>query len=156
MIIKLRRFATIKAWPTKFGNKTTSYKPNQKIPLLIAANTEAGGDGAVNDGTKVGDEIKVAATNDPKYAYEMGRIAGIEAAAVGCNASFAPIVDLTRNWRNPIIASRNWGSNVDQIITLSKEYMRGIMEHGIMPFAKHFPGDGIDERDHHLSLHQTR
>ncbi|SUN49969.1 glycosyl hydrolase, family 3 [Streptococcus dysgalactiae subsp. dysgalactiae] len=123
-----------------------------KIPLLIAANTEAGGDGAVNDGTKVGDEIKVAATNDPKYAYEMGRIAGIEAAAVGCNASFAPIVDLTRNWRNPIIASRNWGSNVDQIITLSKEYMRGIMEHGIMPFAKHFPGDGIDERDHHLSF----
>ena len=36
----------------------------------------------------------------------MGRIAGIEAAAVGCNVSFAPIVDLTRNWRNPIIANR--------------------------------------------------
>ncbi|MGT2887101.1 beta-hexosaminidase [Streptococcus didelphis] len=122
-----------------------------KLPMLIAANTEAGGDGAVTDGTKVGDEIKVAATNDPKYAYEMGRIAGIEASAVGCNASFAPIVDLTRNWRNPIIANRNWGSNVDQIITLSKEYMRGIMDYNIMPFAKHFPGDGIDERDHHLS-----
>lgn len=123
-----------------------------KIPMLIAANTEAGGDGAVNDGTKVGDEIKVAATNDPKYAYEMGRIAGLEASAVGCNASFAPIVDLTRNWRNPIIANRNWGANVDQIIELSKEYMKGIMEYGIMPFAKHFPGDGIDERDHHLSF----
>ncbi|MGT2932954.1 glycoside hydrolase family 3 protein [Streptococcus catagoni] len=123
-----------------------------KIPLLIAANTEAGGDGAVTDGTKVGDEIKVAATNDPKYAYEMGRIAGLEAAAVGCNASFAPIVDLTKNWRNPIIASRNWGANVDQVINLSKEYMRGIMEYNIMPFAKHFPGDGIDERDHHLSF----
>ncbi|MDU6444696.1 MAG: glycoside hydrolase family 3 N-terminal domain-containing protein, partial [Streptococcus sp.] len=123
-----------------------------KIPLLIAANTEAGGDGAVTDGTKIGDEIKIAATNDPKYAYEMGRIAGIEAAAVGCNVSFAPIVDLTRNWRNPIIANRNWGSNVDQVITLSKEYMKGIMEQGIMPFAKHFPGDGIDERDHHLSF----
>ena len=26
-----------------------------KIPLLIAANTEAGGDGAVTDGTKIGD-----------------------------------------------------------------------------------------------------
>lgn len=123
-----------------------------KIPMLIAANTEAGGDGAVNDGTKVGDEIKVAATNDPKYAYEMGWIAGLEASAVGCNASFAPIVDLTRNWRNPIIANRNWGANVDQIIELSKEYMKGIMEYGIMPFAKHFPGDGIDERDHHLSF----
>ncbi|HGD2988759.1 TPA: glycoside hydrolase family 3 protein [Streptococcus agalactiae] len=116
-----------------------------KLPMLIAANTEAGGDGAVTDGTKVGDEIKVAATNDPKYAYEMGRIAGMEASAVGCNASFAPIVDLTRNWRNPIIASRNWGANVDQIISLSKEYMKGIMQYNIVPFAKHFPERDLDD-----------
>ncbi|WP_105111693.1 glycoside hydrolase family 3 protein [Streptococcus suis] len=123
-----------------------------KIPLLIAANTESGGNGAVTDGTKIGDEIKIAATTDPHYAYEMGKVAGLEAAAVGCNASFAPIMDLSRNWRNPIIANRTWGANVDQVIELSKEYMRGIMEHGIVPFAKHFPGDGIDERDHHLSF----
>ncbi|WP_161978547.1 glycoside hydrolase family 3 protein [Streptococcus sp. S784/96/1] len=122
-----------------------------KIPLLIAANTESGGNGAITDGTKIGDEVKIAATNDPKYAYELGRIAGLEASAVGCNASFAPIMDLSRNWRNPIIANRTWGADVEQVLTLSKEYMRGIMEHGIMPFAKHFPGDGIDERDHHLS-----
>lgn len=122
-----------------------------KIPLLIAANTESGGNGAANDGTKIGDEVKVAATNNPKYAYELGRIAGVEAAAVGCNASFAPIMDLSQNWRNPIIANRTWGSDADQVLSLSKEYMRGIMEQGIIPFAKHFPGDGIDERDHHLS-----
>ncbi|MTB64536.1 beta-hexosaminidase [Streptococcus sp. zg-86] len=122
-----------------------------KIPLLIAANTESGGNGAVTDGTKIGDEVKVAATNDPKYAYELGRIAGLEASAVGCNASFAPIMDLSRNWRNPIIANRTWGAEVEQVISLSKEYMRGIMQYGIIPFAKHFPGDGIDERDHHLS-----
>lgn len=122
-----------------------------KIPLLIAANTEAGGDGAANDGTKIGDEIKIAATNDARYAYEMGRVAGLEASAIGCNASFAPIMDLTRNWRNPIIANRAWGADVQQTIDFSKAYMEGIMEHGILPFAKHFPGDGIDERDHHLS-----
>lgn len=127
-----------------------------KIPLLIAANTEAGGDGAVTDGTKVGDEIKVAATNDSKYGYELGRISGLEASAVGCNASFAPIVDLTRNWRNPIIANRTWSDDVDKTIEFSKEYMRGIMEYNIMPFAKHFPGDGIDERDHHLSYASNR
>ena len=127
-----------------------------KIPLLIAANTEAGGDGAVTDGTKVGDEIKVAATNDPKDAYKLGQVSGLEASAVGCNASFAPIVDLTRNWRNPIIANRTWSDDVDLTIELSKEYMRGIMEYNIMPFAKHFPGDGIDERDHHLSYASNR
>ncbi|MGV4415943.1 glycoside hydrolase family 3 protein [Trueperella pyogenes] len=122
-----------------------------KIPLLIAANTERGGDGAVTDGTYVGHAVKIAATNDPYYAYEMGRISGVEAAAVGCNWSFAPIVDIMRNWRNPIISTRAFSADPNQVLELSRQYMRGIMESGIMPTAKHFPGDGIDERDQHLS-----
>lgn len=122
-----------------------------KIPLLIAANTEAGGNGAAPDGTYVGWEVKVAATGDKKYAYELGRISGIEAAAIGCNWSFAPIVDLYRNWRNPIVSVRTWSADPDQTIELALEYMRGIMESNIMPAAKHWPGDGIDERDQHLS-----
>lgn len=124
---------------------------NSKIPMLIAANTESGGNGACTDGTYIGHEIKVAATNDKKYAYELGRVSGVEAAAIGCNWSFAPIVDLLRNWRNPIISTRTWSADVDQTIELSLEYMRGIQESGIAPAAKHFPGDGIDERDQHLS-----
>ena len=58
---------------------------NSKIPLLIAANTEMGGNGACQDGTYVGNEVKIAATNDKRYAYEMGRVSGVEAAAIGCN-----------------------------------------------------------------------
>ena len=122
-----------------------------KIPMLIAANTEAGGNGACTDGTYVGWEVKIAATREPRYAYELGRISGVEAAAIGCNWSFAPIVDLYRNWRNPIISQRTWSADVEQTIELSLEYMRGIQESGIAPAAKHFPGDGIDERDQHLS-----
>ena len=125
---------------------------NSKIPLLIAANTEAGGNGACTDGTYLGYEVKVGATNDAKYAYELGRISGIEASAIGCNWSFAPIVDINRNWRNPIISNRCFSQDPDQVLECSLEYMRGIMEYGIMPAAKHFPGDGIDERDQHLSF----
>lgn len=124
---------------------------NSKIPLLIAANTEAGGNGACTDGTLVGAQVKIGATNDPKYAYEMGRVSGVEAAAIGCNWSFAPVVDINRNWRNPIISTRCYSSDPDKVLEFSLEYMRGIMESGIMPAAKHFPGDGVDERDQHLS-----
>ena len=125
---------------------------NSKIPLLIAANTEAGGNGACTDGTYVGYEVKIGATNDKKYAYEMGRISGVEASAIGCNWSFAPIVDINKNWRNPIISNRCWSESPDTVLEYSLEYMRGIMESGIAPAAKHFPGDGIDERDQHLSF----
>ena len=39
---------------------------NSKIPLLIAANTEAGGNGACVDGTYIGKETKNADTADKK------------------------------------------------------------------------------------------
>lgn len=123
-----------------------------KIPLLIAANTEAGGNGACTDGTEVGVQVKIGATADAKYAYEMGRVAGIEAAAVGCNWSFAPIVDINYNWRNPIISNRAFGSDPDLVLEMALAYMKGIQESGILPAAKHFPGDGVDERDQHLSF----
>ena len=125
---------------------------NSKIPLLIAANTEAGGNCACTDGTEVGVEIKIGATKDAKWAYEMGRVSGVEASAIGCNWSFAPIVDINMNWRNPIISSRTFGSDPDQVLEMSLAYMKGIQESGIAPAAKHFPGDGVDERDQHLSF----
>lgn len=125
---------------------------NSKIPMLIAANTEAGGNGACTDGTEVGLEVKIGAAHDEKWAYEMGRVSGVEASAIGCNWSFAPIVDINYNWRNPIISSRSFGSDPDLVLKLSLAYMKGIQESGIAPAAKHWPGDGVDERDQHLSF----
>lgn len=124
---------------------------HSKIPMLIAANTEAGGNGACTDGTYVGFEAKIGATHDAKYAYELGRISGVEASAIGCNWSFAPIVDINRNWRNPIISLRSFGGDPDLVLEMSLAYMKGIQESGIAPAAKHWPGDGVDERDQHLS-----
>ena len=67
---------------------------NSKIPLIIACNTENGGDGACTDGTMIGSQTKIAATGNVGYAYELGRMANKEAAAIGCNLSFAPVSDI--------------------------------------------------------------
>lgn len=124
---------------------------NSRIPLLIAANAEAGGNGACTDGTEIGLQVKIGATGNPAYAYELGRISGIEAKAVGCNWSFAPIVDINRNWRNPIISSRCFSNRAETVLANAREYMRGFMGQGMACAMKHFPGDGVDERDQHLS-----
>lgn len=124
---------------------------NSKIPLLIASNAESGGNGACTDGTYVGYPIKLGATNDPKWAYEMGRISGEESSAIGCNWAFAPIVDLLINWRNPIISNRAFGAVPDLVLECGKAYLKGMAESSVACAMKHFPGDGVDERDHHLS-----
>lgn len=128
-----------------------NYQKYSDIKLIVAANTEAGGNGACSDGTYIGQEIKIAATNDKKYAYELGRISAIEAKAIGCNTLFAPIVDINRNWRNPIVASRTFGNNPKIVSEYAKEYLMAAHENNVACVCKHFPGDGIDERDQHLT-----
>ncbi|MEG1806279.1 MAG: glycoside hydrolase family 3 N-terminal domain-containing protein, partial [Clostridia bacterium] len=133
-------------------NQNKTLQENSKIPLLIACNAEGGGDGACNDGTKIGMPVKIGATNDSHNAYLMGKVSGIEAEAVGCNWTFAPIVDINSNWRNPIISCRCFSNNADEVLEYAKEYYRGVTENSHLICAmKHFPGDGIDERDQHLS-----
>lgn len=124
---------------------------NSKIPLLIASNAEQGGSGACTDGTYVGYPIKLGATADPRWAYEMGRISGVESAAIGCNWAFAPVIDLLLNWRNPIISNRAFGADPDLVLECGRAYLKGMAESGVACAMKHFPGDGVDERDHHLS-----
>ena len=124
---------------------------NSKIPLLIAANAESGGNGAFMGGTEIGMPTKIAATKNPKYAYEMGRVSGIECAAIGANWTFAPVTDIMLNWRNPVVQTRTFGDDADRVLEMSKAYMKGFMESNGICAMKHFPGDGVDERDQHLS-----
>ena len=132
------------------------YKQNKliqetsKIPALIAANIEAGGDGGVGGGTHFGHHVTIGATQDKENAYKLGYYGCKEAAAIGCNWTFAPIVDINKNWRNCVVSSRCFSSEAEQVLDMSKEYLRGAKDAGLASCMKHFPGDGLDERDQHI------
>ena len=121
-----------------------------RIPLLLAANTERGGDGLAFEGTSFGQPMAAAATNDPENAYRMGYTACTEGAALGLNWSFAPIVDINYEFHNPITNVRTFGSDVERVIACGSAFMRGARENGVAVSIKHFPGDGVDERDQHI------
>lgn len=120
------------------------------IPMLFAANLESGGNGICSDGTYYARPMSVAASDNPVNAYRLGAVAGKEAAAVGCNWAFAPICDLDYNYRNPITNVRTFGNDKDRVIRFVKEQMKGLKKYGVATAVKHFPGDGVDERDQHL------
>lgn len=121
-----------------------------KVPLLTAANLEDGGNGSSIEGTAFGNQMAVAATNQTSDAYTLGKIASSEGKAVGVNFGFSPVVDLDLNFRNPITNVRTYGSDVERVIKNAKEYIQAFHDNGIMTSIKHFPGDGVDERDQHL------
>lgn len=121
-----------------------------RIPCLISSNLESGGSGLVSDGTEFASQLEVAATGDSGYAYKLGDICGKEGSCVGGNYAFAPVVDIMYNWRNPIVNTRTYGDDPEKVLRYALEYMKGIMQHGYAVAVKHFPGDGVDERDQHL------
>ena len=94
--------------------------------------------------------MAVAATNKPENAYRMGLTACREGAALGLNWSFAPIVDVDYEFHNPITNVRTFGSDPDKVLAFASQYLKGSREEGVAACIKHFPGDGIDERDQHI------
>ena len=120
------------------------------IPLLLAANTEAGGDGLAFEGTSFGKPMAAAAANDPENAYRMGLTACSEGAALGMNWAFAPIVDIDYEFHNPITNVRTFGSDPVRVAEYGARYLDGAKDAGVAACIKHFPGDGVDERDQHI------
>lgn len=125
---------------------------NTKIPLLIASNCEAGGDGGVGGGTAVANGAAIAATDSEEVAYEVARIGATEAAAIGCNWNFAPIVDLLYNWRNTIVQIRSFNNSPEDTIRYAKAFYKGTKTQNMATCSKHFPGDGTEENDQHLLM----
>lgn len=123
---------------------------SSKYPLFFAANLESGGNGIISEGTWVGMPLQMAATDTVKAAYQLGNIASYEANQVGCNMSFAPIVDIDNNFRNPITNTRTFGSDPKRVLRMAQAQRTGLESNQVIPVIKHFPGDGVDERDQHL------
>ena len=128
----------------------TALQKSSKIPLLISANLEAGGNGICSEGTKIGSQMMVAATGKKEYAAKLGAVCAEEGLAVGANYAFAPVSDVDYNFRNPITNTRTFGSDPETVLNFAFEYMKECQSRGMACSVKHFPGDGRDERDQHL------
>ena len=123
-----------------------------KIPVFIACNPETGGNGVCPDGTFVSSQVKIGATGKTEYAQAMGRVSGAQIAATGCNMAFAPVVDITYNWECEEVLSRAYGNDPKMVASMGKAFMDGVHETaGVAACAKHFPGNGQDYRDAHMS-----
>lgn len=121
-----------------------------KVPMLIASNLEKGGNGIVVEGTMVGSPATVAATADVDFARKLGLICAREGRAVGGNWAFAPIIDIDYNFRNPITNTRTFGNDPKRVAAMGRAYVEEVQKLGVAASIKHFPGDGVDERDQHL------
>ena len=119
------------------------------IPYLISADLE-GSRMSLPFGTEVPNPLALAAVDDVQASGTIARIMAVEARAAGVNWSFTPVIDINSLFRSPIVATRGLGSDPARIREHALAHIRGLQANGVAATAKHWPGEGHDDRDQHL------
>lgn len=129
---------------------TNKLRQKSRVPLLIAANLEKGGNGIISEGTLMASPMETAACRSTEMCRRLAAVCAREGGSVGANWAFAPIIDIDTNFRNPITNVRTFGSDWKLVRDYGVTYVKTIQSMGMAASIKHFPGDGQDERDQHL------
>jgi beta-glucosidase-like glycosyl hydrolase/CubicO group peptidase (beta-lactamase class C family) len=150
--------------PHSYVAKLNALQRRAKVPLLVAADLESGPGMRLNNiwsiphllpqggGTVFPPAMGFGAIADERFAYELGRITGVEARAVGVHISWAPVLDVNSNPDNPIINTRAFGEDPEEVARLGVAYIAGAHAAGLLATAKHFPGHGDTREDSHIEL----
>jgi beta-N-acetylhexosaminidase len=80
------------------------------------------------------------------------RAIALEAKDAGINMPLIPVLDVNRNPDNPIICTRSFSDDPEEVSWFGSEYVRGLQREGLLSCAKHFPGHGDTATDSHISL----
>ncbi|TLS53650.1 hypothetical protein FE782_05095 [Paenibacillus antri] len=129
----------------------SKFRSRCEVPPFIVSDLECGPGNMILGATKFPYMMGLSQTNSPESAYEAGRIAAVEAGALGYNWTFSPVADLAVDPDSPVVGMRSAGSDPEQVVKMAGAYMDGLQRHGMMATIKHFPGDGYTSWDQHLT-----
>lgn len=123
-----------------------------KIPLLIGTDQEGG---LVNRlytfHGYLPSAAAMAATGDPRFAYNQGTMAAKWMLQLGINADLAPVVDV-HSVDPPVLESRMFGNTPAIVATFAGAFLEGLQQNKVIGTLKHFPGLGAITSDPHAGL----
>jgi beta-N-acetylhexosaminidase len=123
-----------------------------KLPLIFAADFERGVSMRLNGATIFPHAMAFGATGNADYVKKFAEITAEEARALGVEWNFFPDADVNSNPANPIINTRSFGEDPQEVGKMVAAYIEGAKASGMLTTAKHFPGHGDTATDSHLSV----
>ncbi len=70
-------------------------------------------------------------------------------ADTGVTVDLAPVVDVSDQPDGTVIGDRSWSDDPAQVVAYAGSYAAGLLDEGITPVLKHFPGHGEASGDSH-------
>ena len=92
---------------------------------------------------------------DAAEAGAAGHTIGAYMAELGFNMDFAPVADVITNPSNTVVAQRAFGTDPQFVKDCVTAQSDALLEEGILPVWKHFPGHGSTEGDTHAGYAYT-
>src|SRR5262249_35036121 len=142
----------IKSEPYEAAMLLNQLQQDSKLPLLFAADFERGLTMRLNGPTIFPHAMAFGAAGQPEYSENFGRITATESRGIGIHWNFFPVADVNSNPANPVINTRSFGEDPQQVGDLVAAYIKGAHEGGMLATAKHFPGHGDTATDSHLGV----
>lgn len=122
------------------------------FPLLVCGDFVNGIGCRLEGFTQFPQQMACSAANDTALIEQMGEITALEGRSSGINWTFGPVSDLCYTPQNSMMHIRTSGDDPDHVLAVSSAFIKGVQKNSYMAAtAKHFPGDGIDERDTHIT-----
>ena len=121
------------------------------LPLLFFADQEGGNVARVYD-FSTPSAMAIGKTGDPQNAFLCGKANGQLLLDYGINVDLAPVCDVASNPQNPVIGIRSFSDKPGEAAEFSAAFSQGLLDAGVLPCAKHFPGHGDTSVDSHLDL----
>src|SRR5438128_3709028 len=141
--------------PYEAAMVTNRLQRDSGLPLLVAADFERGLSMRLLATPMFPNAMAFGAAGKPEYAEAFGRIVAKESRAIGVHWNFFPVADGNSNPANPIVNTRSFGEDPQQVGDLVAAYIRGARANGMLTTAKHFPGHGDTATDSHLGVAQV-
>ncbi|GJM30757.1 MAG: beta-N-acetylglucosaminidase [Cyclobacteriaceae bacterium] len=138
--------------PVRQARLTNLYQAMAKTPMLIAMDAEWGLGMRLDSTISYPRQMTLGAISDDHQIFLMGAEIGRQLNRLGVHINFAPVIDVNSNPANPVIGTRSFGEDLDNVAAKGIAYMKGLESQGVMANAKHFPGHGDTSADSHYTL----
>ncbi len=142
----------LKGSPYRQAMLTNQYQELSKVPLLIGLDAEWGLAMRLDSTVKYPEQMMLGALQNNRLIYQMGRQIAMQLKRIGVHINFAPVADVNNNPDNPVINSRSFGEDKENVVSRAMAYMLGLQDNHILATAKHFPGHGDTKFDSHKTL----
>lgn len=122
------------------GYQTAAMNSALPIPVLYGLDAIHGHNNVLN-AVIYPHNIGIGAANDELLTYQMGAAVAEEMKVTGVLWNFGPCiaVDSDPRWGR---VYESYSTNPDVVAKLGAAFAKGQLDHGVMPTAKHFVGDG--------------